>query len=216
MFATTAATSILLGCLAPASAQSTNNGTGNSTTANLPIVDLGYELHQASALNDSNYHFTNIRYAAPPLGYNRFRAPQPPAVNRSQVQTGLENRICPQANPDWRGIATEFVPQYLLGKTEFNQSDFSSAEDSSSSSSPTPGQTEDCLFLDVVVPDSIFKKAGKGYGAPVLVWIYGGGYTLGSKSGSGEPSGLIARSKDNGDDGVIVSRCYLLLFVTGG
>ncbi|KAI7070012.1 hypothetical protein KC352_g42657, partial [Hortaea werneckii] len=138
MFATTAATSILLGCLAPASAQSTNNGTGNSTSANLPIVDLGYELHQAAALNDSNYHFTNIRYAAPPLGYNRFRAPQPPAVNRSQVQTGLENRICPQANPDWRGIATEFVPQYLLGKTEFNQSDFSSAEDSSSSSSPTP------------------------------------------------------------------------------
>ncbi|RMY65726.1 hypothetical protein D0863_08922 [Hortaea werneckii] len=203
MFATTAAASILLGCLAPASAQSTNNGTGNSTSANLPIVDLGYELHQAAALNGSNYHFTNIRYAAPPLGYNRFRAPQPPAVNRSQVQRGLENRICPQANPDWRAIATEFVPQYLLGKTEFNQSDFSSAEDSSSSSSPTPGQTEDCLFLDVVVPDSIFKKAGKGYGAPVLVWIYGGGYTLGSKSGSGEPSGLIARSKDNGDDGII-------------
>merc|ERR1712130_976501 len=86
MFATTAATSILLGCLAPASAQSTNNGTGNSTTsANLPIVDLGYELHQAAALNDSNYHFTNIRYAAPPLGYNRFsasassREPQPGA-----------------------------------------------------------------------------------------------------------------------------------------
>merc|ERR1712070_333116 len=53
LLATTAATSILLGCLAPASAQSTNNGTGNSTTANLPIVDLGYELHQPSVCRAS-------------------------------------------------------------------------------------------------------------------------------------------------------------------
>ena len=31
----------------------------------LPIVDLGYELHQASCLNSSGnfYNFSNIRYA---------------------------------------------------------------------------------------------------------------------------------------------------------
>jgi carboxylesterase type B len=31
--------------------------------------------------------------------------------------------------------------------------------------------------LDVFVPEDILAKAGKGFGAPVLVWIYGGGYT---------------------------------------
>jgi len=45
------------------------------------------------------------------------------------------------------------------------------------------GVTEDCLFLDVQVPTSIYNNRGKGYGAPVLVWIYGGGYTAGSKAG---------------------------------
>lgn len=46
-----------------------------------------------------------------------------------------------------------------------------------------PGVTEDCLFLDVMVPTKIYNSRGKGYGAPVLVWIYGGGYTAGSKAG---------------------------------
>ena len=66
--------------------------------------------------------------------------------------------------------------------------------------------TEDCLFLDVVVPQKIFEGAGKGKGAPVLVWIYGGGYTGGSKSGSGSPAGLIKRSQSDNSKGVIVRR----------
>lgn len=71
-----------------------------------------------------------------------------------------------------------------------------------------PRTTEDCLFLDVVVPQAIFDQAGSGEGAPVMVWIYGGGYTAGSKSGSGNPAGLIARSESNSSSGVIVS-CVL-------
>lgn len=34
-------------------------------------------------------------------------------------------------------------------------------------------QNEDCLFLDVMVPEAIFENAGQGPGSPVLVWIYG-------------------------------------------
>jgi hypothetical protein len=32
--------------------------------------------------------------------------------------------------------------------------------------------TEDCLFLDVIVPESIYNSKSS---APVLVWVYGGG-----------------------------------------
>jgi carboxylesterase type B len=49
----------------------------------------------------------------------------------------------------------------------------------------------------------------------VLVWIYGGGYTEGDKSGSGDPAGLVATSLENGGEGVIfVAMNYRLgLFV---
>ena len=68
-----------------------------------------------------------------------------------------------------------------------------------------PRTTEDCLFLDVDVPKNIYDNAGNGKGAPVLVWIYGGGYTMGSKSDSGNPAGLLKRSGNKGGSGVIVS-----------
>ena len=48
--------------------------------------------------------------------------------------------------------------------------------------------------MDVVVPDLIFANAGKSYGAPVLVWIYGGGYVTGDKTASGSPAGLLQTS----------------------
>lgn len=77
----------------------------------LPVVDLGYELQQATLFNASGgfYDFSNIRYAAPPVGDLRFRAPQPPARNRGEVQTGSPDRICAQASPAWELIAAQYV-----------------------------------------------------------------------------------------------------------
>jgi len=164
---------LTLTLLSRATAQS-GYGSQNSSTSSaaLPIVDLGYELHQASLYNSTGgfYNFSNIRYAAPPTGENRFRAPVLPATNRTAVQTGLPARICPQAEPAWLLIAEAYIPLYLAGQTVFNASSFNL---SSASSGGLPVQdprtTEDCLFLDVVVPEAIFNNAGKGYGAPVLV-----------------------------------------------
>ena len=56
-----------------------------------------------------------------------------------------------------------------------------------------------------MVPQAIFENSGKGKAAAVLVWIYGGGYTTGSKSSWGNPAGLIKRSQIGGSEGVIVS-----------
>ncbi|KAL1651391.1 hypothetical protein SLS58_000731 [Diplodia intermedia] len=116
----------------------------------------------------SYYNFSNIRYAAPPVGDLRFKAPVLPVTNRSVINDGSVDRICPQVS-------------------------------STNSSYRDPRETEDCLFLDVIVPQKVFH----GKGAPVLVWIYGGGYTAGSKAAEGSPSGLIQRSITNSSDGVI-------------
>ena len=51
------------------------------------------------------------------------------------------------------------------------------------------------------VPEDILSKAGKGYGAPVLVWIYGGGYTGGNKNNN--PAGLLAASGNSSNGDVI-------------
>ncbi|KAK4549100.1 hypothetical protein LTR36_007556 [Oleoguttula mirabilis] len=182
-----------------------------NASSNLPIIDLGYERQQATIHNETGYFFNNVRYAAPPTGENRFRAPQTPAVNRSVVQQGTQDRICPQASPAWGEIAEAYIPLYLGGQTVFNQSEFNTSSATSSLPVQDPATTEDCLFLDVVVPEAIFDNAGNGWGAPVLVWIYGGGYTEGSKAGSGSPVGLLTRSESNKAEGVIyVSLNYRL------
>lgn len=77
--------------------------------SNLPVVDLGYERQRATLFNSTGgfYNFSNIRYAAPPVGDLRFRAPQAPARNRGEIQTGSPDRICAQANPAWELIAAQ-------------------------------------------------------------------------------------------------------------
>lgn len=188
----------------------------------LPTVDLGYEIYRANSLNATTglYNFSNIRYAAPPTGENRFAAPQPPAKNRSTIQFNRPEPVCPQAGPLWGLTVQDFLADYFAGERSFNRSDFESplpagfsldninlhSLNTSIIPPADPRTTEDCLFLDVIVPQSIFnkKKSKKNRrGAAVLVWIYGGGYTGGSKTGGFNPTGLLARSEDNGDDGVI-------------
>lgn len=61
-------------------------------------------------------------------------------------------------------------------------------------------ETEDCLFLDVMAPVEAFHGRKK---LPVLVWIYGGGFTTGSKTNSGNPASLIAKAKEDAGEGVV-------------
>ncbi|KAH9880074.1 hypothetical protein J1614_002100 [Plenodomus biglobosus] len=177
-------------------------GASFAQNSSLPVVDLGYEIYRAASFNSTGnfYNFSNIRYAAPPVGDLRFALPQPPAENRSAVNNGDVSRICPQASPAWADAALQFLGSTLLGLPAPNTT-YVAPGANSSSPVPTrdPRESEDCLFLDVFVPEDVFSNAGKGYGAPVLVWIYGGGYTNGNKNQN--PAGLIAASgnSSNGD-----------------
>lgn len=144
------------------------------------------------------------------MGDLRFRAPVPVKGNSTKVQDGSKGVICPQALPAWGLIAANFTPAYLTGQN-FSYEAAVAALSKSLGSAGVPAQdprtTEDCLFLDVVVPKQVFDGAQNtscsNPGAPVMVWIYGGGYTFGSKSDSYNPAGLIKASQVDGTPGII-------------
>ena len=152
---------------------------------------MGY---QKSYNGMTYYNFSNIRYAAAPTGSNRFKPPLNPPVNRD-VQTGLQEVICPQANPGWVAIAGAVLSGQNItgtGVPPFSASDIPPVD---------PRTTEDCLFLDVVVPTAVYEN--KTGGAPVVVWIHSGGYVMGYKDQFGHGVGLVTRSQQDGSQGII-------------
>ncbi|KAJ0165233.1 Lipase 1 [Colletotrichum tanaceti] len=184
-------------------------------TPRLPTVDLGYAVHRAT-YNESGglFTFSNIRYATAP----RFGAPAPVTVVNRTVNDGQTPGNCPMGSPPWLSLSL----QYQAGQLSLDQVNatfagirgLSPSSDASlierylntPATAPASTITEDCLHLDVVVPEKILKRAndssGAG-GAPVLVWIYGGGYTVGDKNYYGNPATLIAKSQEDGSDGVV-------------
>ncbi|KAF1956520.1 carboxylesterase family protein-like protein [Byssothecium circinans] len=174
---------------------------GSSGNAILPMVDLGYELYRASNFNDTGrfYNFSNIRFARPVVGELRFAPPSPPEENRTVIRNGDVGRICPQASPSWEARATNVLIDLALGREPNSTTPYVPPGANSSSVVPTPDprENEDCLFLDVFVPEQIFERRTTGSnnvtnGSAVLVWIHGGGYVRGSKYNN--PAGLLAAS----------------------
>ncbi|KAH9224034.1 Alpha/Beta hydrolase protein [Leptodontidium sp. 2 PMI_412] len=194
--------------------------------AALPVVDLGYAVYQAT-LNVRYFNFSNIRFGQPPVGPLRFSPPLAPSGRNTTVNNGQNSIVCPQVGPAWISEATEFITDLLTGRNISEYTHPSMIPDPSTTNlasllMPGPGVSEDCLFLDVIVPEKVFNvtktNGTSGYhevqcepsqpckvpsGAPVLVWIYGGGYTGGSKTSAGDPASLIARSLENDGEGVV-------------
>jgi carboxylesterase type B len=55
----------------------------------------------------------------------------------------------------------------------------------------------------VRVSEAIFNARGTGKGAPVVVWIHGGGYIQGYKSQEGSGRGLILASEQYNGTGIV-------------
>ena len=113
-----------------------------------------------------------IRYAAPPAGELRWRAPQPPQRWSEPAAATKVGPACPQ--PTDPRIPID------LGAP----------------------QGDDCLSLNVWAPSGTEPGAGK----PVLVWVHGGAYILGS---SAQPL-YHGRELASGGDAVIVTVNYRL------
>ncbi|KAJ7315428.1 Alpha/Beta hydrolase protein [Mycena albidolilacea] len=120
------------------------------------ILIVAATILSTSAQSTAIVDFLGIRYAAAPLGYLRFRGPQPPANVTGVQQATVQPNQCFQASN---------------GLSSTNPLEMRAAQVIS---------TEDCLFLNVFYPsDASGTPVGK---LPVLVYIHGGGYLAGQAS----------------------------------
>lgn len=106
---------------------------------------------------DGVARFAGIPFAAPPTGELRFRAPQPPVPWDGERDATAFGAVSPQ-NPS-------MMDALFGGEAE--------------------AWDEDCLHLNVwtTEPSSPEDDAGAtGPGLPVMVWIHGGGFEMGSGS----------------------------------
>ncbi|KAG7530343.1 hypothetical protein FFLO_05115 [Filobasidium floriforme] len=155
---------------------------GRRDTDSNSTVDLGYAVYQGSVNPQTNVQsFKGIRYAAPPLGELRFRAPEQPLAAQGIQDATTFGSQCFQ-----QGVGSRYANQtaaLTAARAGLN------------------GSSEDCLFLNVYAPNG-----GNGQGLPVMVWIHGGGYTLGA-SNTFDPAYFYTRPES---DYVIVTINYRL------
>ena len=161
----------------------------------MPVVDLGCARYGPTAVNviGQFYNFSNIRYAAPPVGELRWRAPQDPPADplNGNVDDGSVGYICPQAEPLWFTQANRAVGNLSAVLAP----GLSSQE-----------EREDGLFLDVIVPITVYRQRKRtGKLTPILCNIHGGGFFMGEKRALSPPLGLL-RVGDN--DFIYVSINY--------
>ena len=102
---------------------------------------------------DGACRFLGVPYAAPPVGPNRFREPQPVEPWSGQRDARQPGATARYKIPTFPGL--DIVP--LIGTGEDGGDDF--------------------LHADIWAP-------AEGQGRPVMVWIHGGAFVLGSKDAS--------------------------------
>ncbi|KAG6913679.1 hypothetical protein DXG01_005189 [Tephrocybe rancida] len=122
------------------------------------VVDLGYAKYEGTLnATTGNTRFFGIRYAAPPTGYGRWQLPKRPDAVGGIIQANVQPPACPSA-----GLGTSPTTPFHLAAVSAD------------------AFSEDCLFLNVFTPQmpAVGVKA-----KPVVVWIHGGGYQLGSALG---------------------------------
>jgi carboxylesterase type B len=128
------------------------------------------------------YVFKNIRFGEPPVGPLRWqkpRFPKEPNKNSSygpaciQGTAFIENQL-PDTIKPLLGASGVDLGLSASGATEIN---------------------EDCLFLDVYVPEKALRATQAKL--PVVFWVYGGAYLIGSKEGryAGQP--VVTASEGN-------------------
>ncbi|CAG2108862.1 unnamed protein product [Medioppia subpectinata] len=126
---------------------------GNSIDVNTSSGSVrGQTLH---VLNRSIHQFLNIPYAEPPLGPLRFALPEPLRAPKKDVIDGtVPGNSCiqvPMKDPELKHLAGKLTT------------------------------SEDCLTLNVWTPmSSVDKESPVDQLKPIMFWIYGGAFSVGS------------------------------------
>ena len=141
-----------------------------------------------------------MRFGETPTGSLRFAAPTTPTTSPVVDPTGA--------------ITCHYVK---LSKTNGGKEGLGISFPGVPGAGPgTPTKTEDCLFLDVYAPASIFSKGVPIKKVPVIVWFYGGAYVGGSKSGPDDNNpfytgiGAIAAAQKFNQEVIFVAGNYRL------
>jgi carboxylesterase type B len=122
------------------------------------VIDLGYAKHIPTYINTTASGrriaiYKNTKFPLPPTGSRRFRKPDISLPNTEGVQDGK----VPWGTTDCIASAPSVAPFPGINGTTWGH--------------------EDCLFLDVYVPEDL----NPSHPVPVLHWFFGSGYALGSK-----------------------------------
>jgi len=131
--------------------------TASTVSISEPVVQIA-----AGTLRGTNagsaIAFRGIPYARPPVGELRWQPPQPPLPWQGVREALQPGSACTQRSS---GLTPFIAPMAQAYGSNFEQ--------------PPIKSSEDCLYLDVWVPEWPVKRA-----LPVMVWLHGGSNTVGS------------------------------------
>ena len=140
---------------------------GHAQSAAVVRIDTG-ELQGVVA--DGVVSFKGIPFAAPPIGDLRWRPPQPPAKWTGVRQAAEFGADCMQGRFGPPPGARAGAPP-AQGTTP------AAAPPAAAAAPAVRAPSEDCLYLNVWRPADAAAR-----NLPVMVWIYGGGFTGGSSA----------------------------------
>ena len=141
----------------PSSFSNLSRTTASTASTGEPVVQIAAGSLRG-AMAGSAIAFRGIPYARPPVGELRWQPPQPPPPWQGVREALQPGSACTQRTS---GLTPFFAPTAQAYGSKFEQ--------------PPIKSSEDCLFLDVWVPEWPVKRA-----LPVMVWLHGGSNIVGS------------------------------------
>ena len=142
----------------------------NVASSGDPTVQIGAGTLRGTAAG-SAIAFRGIPYAQPPVGELRWQPPRPAVAWVGVQDASRPGNACTQRAS---GLTPFFAPMAKAYDAKFEQ--------------PPITSSEDCLYLDVWVPEWPVKRA-----LPVMVWLHGGSNRVGSGTQSTYDGASLAR-----------------------